>query len=241
MHRNFELLAIDLLLLFAGIVLSVRFWSAVPFIHVAIACIAVIGLALFHTKDDIIFFAGGVLLDGLGEISAVHFGVWNYAIPDIWGIPLWIPIIWGASFMLIRRIRNSIFRLMNRRLVERQPASKKSTFMLIYDVGMYALVLALVVTLWQDNLVLTILLALLCAVNLARFHHAHDVFIVLFVGIIGSIGDFYAVHFGLWTYTNPSFFGQPLWVFPLYAVFGLITVRTAFVFSKLHKRATSLQ
>lgn len=235
MHRDVRLLCVDLLLLFIGIFLSVRFWSATPFIHLGIVLLACTGIALFHSRDDISFFIGGLLLGGLGEIVATHFGVWNYAQPDLWNIPLWIPVMWGLTFMLIRRIRNTVFRLLHRHLLEKKPLPSKAFFMKIYDVGTYLLVVTLVIALWQDSLVLTGILTLLCIINLAKFHHLHDVFIVIFVGIIGVIADFYAVTFGLWAYANPTFFGQPLWVLPLYALFGLITVRTCFVFSRLQK------
>lgn len=232
MSRDVRLLCVDFLLLFIGIFLSVRFWSMTPFIHVGIVPLAGIGIALFHSRDDISFFIGGLLLGGLGEITATHFGVWNYALPDAWNIPLWIPVMWGLTFMLIRRIRNTIFRLLHRQIVGRNPTPVRSLFMKIYDVGTYILVVTLVITLWQNNLALAGVLTLLCIINMAKFHYIHDVFIVLFVGVIGTVADFFAVTSGLWSYANPTFFGQPIWAFPLYALFGLITVRTCSVFSR---------
>lgn len=236
LNNDSRLLLIDLLLLFVSVTLAVKFWSSVPFVHIGIASIAIIGIILFHSRDDFIFFIAGGVLGGLGELIATHFGIWNYTLPEVWNIPLWIPLMWGLTFMLIRRIRNTSFRLAHGHVSERKPAPAKSLFMVVYDVGTYILVVILVVSLWRDNLALASILTLLCVINMAKFHHTHDVFIVLFIGIIGSIADFYAVHFHLWTYANPNYFGQPFWVYPLYAVFGLITVRIAFVFSKLHRR-----
>lgn len=222
-----------MLLLFLGIICTITLWKYSPIIQIIIIVITLTTLTLYHNKDDLVFFIIGVLFDGLGEIMAVYFGAWTYAQPELWGIPLWIPIFWGTSFVLMRRIRNIFFQLKNINFSEKISHKRKILSMSIYDVGTYLLILILVISLWQNIILLTLLLSIICIINIAKFHHIEDIFVVIFVGIVGTIADYYAVKFGLWTYTKPTFIYQPLWVFPLYTAFGLITVRTAFIFSKI--------
>lgn len=41
-----------------------------------------------------------VVCAGLGvvsEVYAIHAGAWSYALPQILGVPLWLPFLWGNA------------------------------------------------------------------------------------------------------------------------------------------------
>ena len=52
-------------------------------------------------RNAAIVGAIGAVLGAVGEISAVHFGVWQYPAPFAFGIPVWVPFAWGLITMVI--------------------------------------------------------------------------------------------------------------------------------------------
>ena len=56
----------------------------------------------------------GAVLGGLGEISAVHFGVWQYPAPFVFGIPIWVPFAWGLITMVIIGASGAVGKLLKR-------------------------------------------------------------------------------------------------------------------------------
>ena len=93
---------------------SVLFWTGVGsaalffennFLLTAIFVILCgIRMALYHKKDDIFFFVSGAFLGPLSEAILVQFGVWQYANPTLFGIPIWLPLAWGLAIMMIKRL-----------------------------------------------------------------------------------------------------------------------------------------
>jgi uncharacterized membrane protein YoaT (DUF817 family) len=44
----------------------------------------------------LVFFAGPV-----SEIIAIYAGAWTYTYPSVFGIPLWLPFVWGNASLYI--------------------------------------------------------------------------------------------------------------------------------------------
>lgn len=42
----------------------------------------------------------GALFGPLSEAFCIYYGLWNYAHPDFFGIPIWLPLVWGNVFIL---------------------------------------------------------------------------------------------------------------------------------------------
>lgn len=38
----------------------------------------------------------------------VGCGLWKYMNPDMWGIPLWMPLNWGLLMILINKFSNTL-------------------------------------------------------------------------------------------------------------------------------------
>jgi hypothetical protein len=54
-------------------------------------------------KADGLSFLAGAVIGSLGEIIVVNSGAWNYSNPTIAGIPLWLPLAWAMTCVLIYR------------------------------------------------------------------------------------------------------------------------------------------
>ena len=86
--------------------------------------------------------------------------------------------------------------------------------------------------LYRNNILVTILVLIGCAIGLWFWHEKEDVACFIIVMIAGSLSEILTIHFGVWTYTHPSFLGIPIWLVPLYGV-NIIAVRRI-AYSILH-------
>jgi len=65
-------------------------------------------LWMYHERQDVLVFVVGGVIGPIGEGVAVYFGAWSYTNPSFFGIPIWLPIVWGLASLLITRIAKSI-------------------------------------------------------------------------------------------------------------------------------------
>ncbi len=67
-----------------------------------------VAVKYWHTRDDIYIFLSGAVLGAISEITAVHFGAWQYANPTFLGIPIWLPLLWGSAIVMVKRLGDII-------------------------------------------------------------------------------------------------------------------------------------
>lgn len=77
-------------------------------VTILLLIILLIRIKLKPKKDDLIYFSVSFLAGTIGEIILVYFGVWQYLNPTLLGIPLWLPIAWGLTIVMMRRIGEHI-------------------------------------------------------------------------------------------------------------------------------------
>lgn len=63
--------------------------------------LALSGAFVAFKKRLIPFWIAHGVLGALAETIAIAFGAWQYTSPDIIGIPLWLPFLWGNASLYI--------------------------------------------------------------------------------------------------------------------------------------------
>ncbi len=63
------------------------------------------------SKEDICLYVAVFFIGSLSEVVAIFFGAWKYTLPDILGIPIWLPFAWGGTGVSTKRIYLEINRL----------------------------------------------------------------------------------------------------------------------------------
>ena len=81
--------------------------------------------------------------------------------------------------------------------------------------------ISLLYYLWQNNIVLAVLLLVVSAIVLLTFSSRAERIIYFVCFFLGPIFDLILVPRGAWSYGNPSLFGVPIW---LPVTYGLGTV-----------------
>jgi hypothetical protein len=99
-------------ILFCGGILSISLFFRNNVTTLSLLLIAwIIGLKFWHKKQDVYFFVVGAIIGPLAEIICIDFGVWAYANPTFFGIPVWLPFAWGLVTLLIKRIVETLVKM----------------------------------------------------------------------------------------------------------------------------------
>tara|TARA_Y100000034_G_C6870965_1_gene397651 strand:- start:808 stop:1158 length:351 start_codon:yes stop_codon:yes gene_type:complete len=104
-------LILDFVLFVVAIALIVKFYRNNFLLTILLIIGWIVAMKIWHDKDDIYFFVMAGILGPIGEIIAIHFGVWSYANPSFLGIPVWLPLVWGLSIMLIKRLSEVLIKI----------------------------------------------------------------------------------------------------------------------------------
>lgn len=84
------------------LLLSVGLLGAHPPILLSMAALLDVGLYLCAPASSrFAVFLTTAIAGPLAEITAIHFGAWEYTYPVLAGIPLWLPLVWGGAGLFI--------------------------------------------------------------------------------------------------------------------------------------------
>ena len=75
---------------------------------------------------------------------------------------------------------------------------------------------------WQNQFLLTVILLLLAGMYFLRFHKREDFLYFFIPFFLGPIAESLIVRLGAWSYSQPYFFGVPLWLFSIWGISGLL-------------------
>jgi hypothetical protein len=60
-------------------------------------CIDALALLYFKRRRLLFSYLFGFFFGPLAEVVAIHAGAWTYAAPQFFGMPLWLPFLWGSA------------------------------------------------------------------------------------------------------------------------------------------------
>ena len=83
-------------ILIAALLGELFLWDKIVLFSIILVILALIKYLIYPIKKELVWYLlicfGGVLI----EIILVNFGHgWTYVSPNIFGIPIWIPLFWG--------------------------------------------------------------------------------------------------------------------------------------------------
>lgn len=144
------------------------------------------------------------LLGTPAEMVEVSLGEWTYHAPHLlWGIPLWIPLIWANMFALFCRLARIILALCATAWPIHNAWVWKRLFpflggsVLVY----WALALA-----WMDKMPIVIGLYAGFMILISSLWFNRWTMTLFWVGaILGTVGEFLCIQEGYWHYYNPYF------------------------------------
>ncbi len=82
---------------------------------------------------------------------------------------------------------------------------------LFFELSMYTICVILVAFLWHKPILLMLCYVLISLILFAKWHTKSDTLFYVVAFILGSLGEFVAVSFGVWEYSKPFYF-IPIWL-----------------------------
>lgn len=104
-------LLLEILLFWSGMLTISLLYNSNIFLTLFLIVYWMIGIKFWHKTQDIYIFITGAVIGPIGEIICVHFGAWQYANPTLFGIPVWLPLAWGLTTMVIKRVVETFVRI----------------------------------------------------------------------------------------------------------------------------------
>ncbi|MBR9702263.1 hypothetical protein GOV13_05075 [Candidatus Pacearchaeota archaeon] len=108
--REWKNILFDIIIAALTIVIVIKFYENSILTTILVSIIAFIGLIKWKSKLTLILFIIGGLAFGIVEAIVTDYGVWRYNFPDVYGVPIWLFIIWGTTCAFIYQISVEIKR-----------------------------------------------------------------------------------------------------------------------------------
>ena len=104
------------------------------------------------------------------------------------------------------KVTGSILRVPDQKM---KKATKRDQILAVVSIVVVVMLIGLF---WENNFLLTLLVAAYTAFLLILWHETEDLRCLIFVVVVGTASEIISVSFGAWTYNNPTFLGIPIWL-----------------------------
>lgn len=112
-------------------------------------------------------------------------------------------------------------------------ANKKDIALISATAGFLFFSFFALIFLWQRVILLAVVLFLLSLIELLAVGSKKLAIIFIISGIGGAAIEIISIYFGIWTYNINSFWGVPIWLFPLWGNAGIFIVTIYKLLSRL--------
>ena len=106
---------------------------------------------------------------------------------------------------------------------------------LLLEIIIFSLGISSIVLFWKNNALLSALLLALYLIGNRFWHKKHDYIFYLTGAIVGLIAEAIAVQFDVWTYSNPTIIGIPMWLPLAWGLAVILLIRISETFLKIER------
>jgi len=107
---------------------------------------------------------------------------------------------------------------------------------LVFDIILFCAGIVAISLFYINNLLLTFFLIVALMLGIKFWYKTKDIYFLIAGAIIGPIGEIICIYFGVWQYTNPTFFGIPIWLPFAWSLATMLIKRIAEIFVKIEKK-----
>ncbi len=209
----------------------VFFWSKPIVASILLGGGLIMQLWFWSEKADVAMMTAAALLGTPSEILCVKLGVWSYHAPGlVFGIPVWIPLVWSFLFCLYRRISLNFHSIIYRVLPDNKRLSKK----IIFGVLGGGILLYYLITVFVIMKTIAIVYTMFMIPAVIFWHGERDILIFIIGAALGTFGEYICMKLGFWDYHYPLFrsIGLPISLPLAWGLSSVITGRIARVWEK---------
>src|SRR3989344_5441722 len=108
MDKNKKDFLVGSLVFALEILLFYYLWKNNVILSVSLAAVSIVVLAKFSGKEEKVLYFVCFVLGPIFDLTFVPRGVWSYANPTLFGVPVWLPFAYGLGTVMIVKIGNAI-------------------------------------------------------------------------------------------------------------------------------------
>jgi len=176
------------------------------FWHIPIAASLLLGgglamqLWFWKEKADAAMMVGAALLGTPAEILCVKLGVWTYHAPGlVFGVPVWIPLVWAFLFCLFRRISLSLHSATWKVL----PGNKMFARSIFFGVLGGGILVYYLITVFVIMKTIAIVYTMFMIPAAVFWHGKRDILIFFVGAVLGTLSEYICMKLGFWHYHYP--------------------------------------
>jgi len=190
-----------------------------------------IQLWFWREKADAATMIAAALLGTSSEMLCVRLGVWTYSAPGVvFGLPVWIPLVWASLFCLFRRMSITIASLAHRIWPDEKASARRIFFGILGGlIVVYYLITASII---RRLIAAVYTVFMIPAVIFWR--RERDILIFVISGVLGTLGEYICMKLGFWQYHYPFLrsIGVPISLILAWGLSGVIIGRIAGIWEK---------
>lgn len=204
------------------------------YMSIVTTCLLAGGLGLlflrWHRASDFAVALSAAVLGFTAEAICIHYGVWTYTVQDVLGLPIWIPLVWAILFVLFRRMAGTILYLINPDFSPGLAKLRKPIFTILAAI----IVVYFIFTELHIKKAIAITYFVFMFVTVCFWHTERDVLIFVVAGVLGTMGEYFCMQLGFWTYHYPLLksIGLPLSLPLAWGLSGIIIARIAWIWTR---------
>lgn len=84
------------------------FWSSPWFLMGLLIAVSAATLLVTRKKEDVVVYAIAGVSGAVGGAIAIVYGAWAYSIPMFFGIPVWLPFLWGLAGVYLKNLSDEV-------------------------------------------------------------------------------------------------------------------------------------
>ena len=91
--------------LMAVAMLSITFLWVSPYILLLpLSVVTILMLAIERHRSAVYIFIFAFVVGPVSEVFSLPYGAWIYANPQVFGVPVWLPFMWGIVALFLNRL-----------------------------------------------------------------------------------------------------------------------------------------
>lgn len=91
-----------LIIIVVTVLLSILLWQNPFLLTIALLIVSIFILLFYRSKENLLTYIIIAIVGTLVEMVAVSFGIWIYTTPQMFGVPLWLPMAWGIVGVFVK-------------------------------------------------------------------------------------------------------------------------------------------
>ena len=108
---------------------------------------------------------------------------------------------------------------------------------LLLETLIFAYGVSVAALLYHDNVLVSVLMLIGWLLGVRFWHKKHDIYFFMSGVFVGTVIEVICVHFGTWSYANPTFLGIPLWLPLAWGLFTMLIKRIAETFVTIEMKS----